>query len=55
MWTVKYKGYFIHGYSDREDCEVQRSTDSGAVDMLGNFRTLLGAKRAITRDIRSRT
>lgn len=23
MWTVNYKGFWIHGYVDREQCQVQ--------------------------------
>lgn len=39
MWTILYKGAFIHGYCAEANCRVD-----GRV-----FRTLLGAKRFVTR------
>jgi len=24
MWTVEYKGYYIHGYFDRETCTFHK-------------------------------
>lgn len=48
MYTIQYKAFFIHGYLDRSDCRI--------VTPLGtlwcNARTLVGAKRMITRALR---
>jgi len=46
MWTVNYKGYYIHGYCDRDQCRVMDPV--GGVD-VGTFKSLHAAKCAITR------
>jgi hypothetical protein len=42
MFTIQYKGSFIHGYCDRDACHV-----SGA--FVGRFKSMHAAKCAITR------
>jgi hypothetical protein len=48
MWTIRYKGHFIHGYCDRQECTVQFP----GVD-LRKCRTFIGAQRLITHHVRS--
>lgn len=43
MWTIAYRGYFIHGYCDRSACHA---TINGR---RFHCKTLTGAKRLITR------
>lgn len=48
MFTINYKGAFIHGYVDKDECRVQ---------VLGRIilcSSLQAAKRAISIAIRSR-
>lgn len=45
MFTISYKGAFIHGYCDRPACRV-----SG--DTAGSFKSMHAAKCAITRALR---
>ena len=45
MFTVCYKGFYIHGYCDRDECRVQ----TPAFDTLGIFKSLRAAQLAITR------
>lgn len=46
MFTIIYKGVYIHGYIDRDECRVQLG------GMTGNaYKSLLAAKRAITRHL----
>ncbi|MDM0036841.1 hypothetical protein QTI33_32225 [Variovorax sp. J22P271] len=42
MFTIHYKGSFIHGYCDRAACRV-----SG--EFVGSFKSMRAAKCAITR------
>mgnify|MGYP000674522643 FL=1 len=46
MWTIKYKGWYICGYCDRSDCSVVLPKGGH----WANCKTLLGAKRIISRD-----
>jgi hypothetical protein len=48
MWTVSYRGYFIHGYCDPTE-RLRVQTPEGL--LLGFFKSLRGARCAITRDI----
>lgn len=50
MFTLKYFGYFIHGYVDRPDCEVQGPDGT----LLGGYRTLRLAKNAVRKAIHRR-
>lgn len=49
MFTESYRGYFIHGYLARLECQVQRPDRS----ILGGFKSLHAAKLAITRAIKA--
>jgi hypothetical protein len=44
MWTEYYKGCYIHGYTDRDNCRVSFCHGYGT----RKFKTLRGAKIAIT-------
>lgn len=46
MFTIQYRGWFIHGYTDRRDCRIQLPNGG----LWCNAKTLVGAKRIITRD-----
>lgn len=46
MWTISYKGWFIAGYCDRNECSVILPKGGH----WGNAKSLLAAKRMITRD-----
>jgi len=47
MWTINYRGYFVHGYCDKDRCSVQ--DPSG--ERLGSFKTLRAAQLYITRRV----
>jgi hypothetical protein len=44
MFTIEYKGWYIHGYIDRPECKIQ----SPEYEIM-RAKTILGAKRMITR------
>lgn len=50
MWTQAYKGYYIHGYFDREEC----CYNSAEVGKMIRCKSLRAAKQAITRRINSK-
>lgn len=50
FWSVYYKGFYIHGNAQNTKCYVNTDTGNG-VHYLGDYKTLLGAKRAITKFI----
>lgn len=43
MWSMKYKGHYVQGYCDREECRALIR------DTWRNFRSLQAAKVAITK------
>lgn len=43
MFTMAYRGYFIHGYCDRAECSVS-PPEGGS---LGRFHSLAAAKRFV--------
>lgn len=47
MFTISYKGFYIHGYIDRPECSVS-PTYGG---YLGDFKSLHAAKCWITRQL----
>jgi len=49
MWTIPYKGYWIHGDWAKDECQVQSSDYSH----LGTRKTLRAAKIAVTRHQKS--
>ena len=46
MWTIAYKGYWIHGYAERGECIV---TASNLLAVSRPFKSLHAAKCWITR------
>lgn len=46
MFTINYRGWYIHGYIDRPGCRIQLPNGG----LWCRAKTLLGAKRIITRD-----
>lgn len=46
MFTIKYKGWYINGYVDRNECKVVLPKGG----LWGTAKSLLSAKRMITRD-----
>lgn len=48
MWTISYKGAFIHGYCDKQECRWMTADYSAG----GHTKSLLAAKMAITRNQR---
>jgi hypothetical protein len=50
FWSVYYKGFYIHGNAQNTKCYVNTDNGPGLL-YLGNYKTLLGAKRAITKFI----
>lgn len=44
MWTISYKGFYIHGYCDRDECKVQLVSQ-----MLRTVKSLHAAKCLITK------
>jgi hypothetical protein len=49
MWTKEYKGYYIHGYYNNEECNF--SSGNGYVS--GKYKSLLSCKRAIGKLIKT--
>lgn len=45
MWTIRYHGYWIHGYCDHDDCRVQAPDYT----IIARRRSLRAAKSAIRR------
>lgn len=43
MWTIRYRGGFIHGYCDREECKAQLG------GRIINARSIRSAKIIISR------
>lgn len=50
MWTISYRGHWIHGYCDETTCTVQRA-DYTYLRGFRGFRSLRAAKAAIGREI----
>ncbi len=46
MWTIKYKGVYIHGYCDKQECKAL----SHVAGVL-RFKSLHAAKIAITKGL----
>lgn len=55
MFTIEYKGYYIHGYINKPECHVNKPMQDGGVFKLGVYRSLLAAKQAITKHIKAGT
>jgi hypothetical protein len=49
MWTITYKGFYIHGYCDRDEVSV---TYTGAA-LPQYFKSLHAAKCRITRYLKT--
>ena len=52
MWgyyTINYKGYYIHGSASMDWCYVNNDGSEGNKPLIAKFKTLIGAKRAITK------
>lgn len=45
MWTIKYKGFYIHGWTYTDNCYVATSGSSRTI----SCKSLRGAKCAISR------
>ena len=45
MWTINYKGFYIHGYFDKPQCRVSLPN----VSMNYEWKSLRAAKCAISR------
>lgn len=50
MWTQSYKGLYIHGYCDKDECRVV--TGNGQV-VAPSCKSLHAAKLAVTRHLKS--
>jgi hypothetical protein len=48
MWTIKYRGYWIHGYVDRDDVRVQ----SPEGRLVIRSKSLGSAKRRVAKMIK---
>lgn len=48
MFTIIYKGYYIHGYCTDSKCRVQYPNGG----RLGEFKSMHSAKMTITKDLR---
>jgi len=46
MFTIEYKIFYIHGYTDKNECKVQFKAGNA---FLGTFKSLLAAKQACTK------
>ena len=46
MWTKQYKGYYIHGYSDKNDCTVH------IFDTIFHVKSYRAAQLLITKHIK---
>lgn len=44
MWTISYRGFFVHGYCDRAQCSIQHPNG----ERLGSFKSLRAAQLYIT-------
>jgi hypothetical protein len=44
MWTINYRGYFIHGYCNQNACDVMDNNG-----LLERFKSLQSAKSFITK------
>ena len=49
MWTISYKGFYIHGYCDRKDVYIQGTTYADFSVFNMRFKSLHGAKCCISR------
>lgn len=49
MWTISYKGFFIHGYCDKDECSI-----GGGHLTNVKRKSLHAAKMAITSHLKSR-
>ena len=48
MWTINYKGFYIHGYCDRDEVSVQHEGFE-----TNYFKSMHAAKCAITRMLKT--
>lgn len=48
MWTIEYKGSYIHGYCDKDDCKVQIYIGGGVYEEF-RCKSLHAAKLLITK------
>ena len=53
VFTLEYKGYYIHGYASKPECFVNKPMKDGGVFKLGVYKSLQAAKIAITKHIRA--
>lgn len=47
MWTIEYKGFYIHGYCDKPECRVL----AGSGEVKPAFKSLHAAKCWCTRHL----
>lgn len=52
MWTVKYKGYYIHGYCDRDECTALHSPSGYGYIWKRECKSYRAAQIAITKHIK---
>lgn len=52
MWTTTYKGYFIHGYCDKDECRVQKPHHPTQTYWEKACKSLHAAKLAITKHLK---
>lgn len=52
MWTIQYKGYYIHGYNDQPECTAAMHIDGYGTMWQGLFKSLQAAKVGTTRHIK---
>lgn len=48
MWTITYRGWYIHGYCDRKACRIQSRFDTSLnypANSLGHAKRLINKKR----------
>ncbi|GBG14521.1 uncharacterized protein NMK_2120 [Novimethylophilus kurashikiensis] len=50
MWTISYKGLYIHGYCDKDVCRV---TAADGMSIARNCKSLHAAKLAATKHLKS--
>ena len=48
MFTIEYKGFYIHGYCDKKECRVQGNTET-VFWYNKEFNSVLAAKQGITK------
>ena len=53
MWTITYKGFWIHGYVDKDECRIQATLANGT--NVWNAKSLLAAKQKVSRMIKAGT